>query len=144
MKAAPPLEDGEVIVFDHVPSLRAFKRTALLMIALTIPAVIAFAAVFPDSFWPAVPLFVTCFILMQERFTLGRHRAWITNRRVIFQGGRMVALADITSAQLRANGVRLRVVGAEKPSRLSYPADGPALVRAVEAAKSTAKGGDAQ
>lgn len=131
----PPLEDGERIVFDHIPSLRSFKRTALLMIVLTLPAVIAMAYVFPDTFWPAVPLFITCFILMQERFRLGRYRAWITNRRVILQGGRSIDLNDIRTAAQRGNGVRLFSEVSSRASKLFYPADGAALVRAIQSAK---------
>lgn len=142
MKGAPPLEDGEVILHDHVPSLRAFKRTAILMIVLTLPAVIAFAVVFEDSFWPAVPLFVTCFLLMQERFILGRHRAWITNQRVIFQGGRTLALSEIKAAGMRGNSVRLAWANGGKGSKLSYPEDGQALVNAIDAARKDAQNAD--
>lgn len=136
MKNAPPLDDGEEVLFDHIPSLRAFKRTALLMLALTLPAVIAFAVVFPDSFWPAVPLFVACVLLMQERVTLGRHRAWVTNQRVIFQGDRAVPLADIRGAAVKGNGVRVAVAKhSGKGIKLYYPANGQALVRAIETAR---------
>ena len=129
------MNEGEQVVFDHIPSLRSFKRTALLMIGLTLPAVIAMLFVFPDTFWPAVPLFVTCFILMQERFRLGRYRAWITNRRIIFQGGRTFALADIQAVRASGNGVRVNVGTGVKGIKLLYPEDGAALVTAITTAK---------
>lgn len=136
MTQAPPLHPGEAVVFDHVPSLRSYKRTALLMLALTLPAVIAMLVVFPDTFWPAVPLFITCFILMQERFRLGRHRAWITNQRIILQGGRAFDLADITGARHSGNGVRVGLLGhLGKGIKLFYPADGAALSKAIEDAR---------
>lgn len=132
---APPLNDGEHILFNHVPSLRAYKRTALLMIAVTLPAVVAFLFVFPDTFWPAVPLFVTCFLLMQERFTLGRHRAWITNQRIIFQGGRVTPLADVAGATKAGNGVRLMLQNGGKGEKLSYPEDAKALIATLDTAR---------
>lgn len=136
MSEGPPLADGEEIVFDHVPSLRSFKRTALLMLGLTLPAVVAMLVVFPDTFWPAVPLFVTCVILMQERVRLGRYRAWVTNRRIILQGDRAVDLTDVTGVRHSGNGVRVGVSGhAGKGVKLFYPADGSALEKAIEAAR---------
>ncbi|MBU2994169.1 hypothetical protein Q4555_07670 [Octadecabacter sp. 1_MG-2023] len=138
MSNLPPLEDGEVVMFDHVPSFRAFKRTALLMIALTVPAVVVFLIVFPDTLWPAVPMFVTCVILMQERVRLGRYRAWITNKRVIFQGERFIALDDIKAVGKRGNGVRLAWENGGKGSKLLYPEDADALIAAIETAKDAA------
>lgn len=136
MKNAPPLDEGEEILFDHIPSLRSFRRTALLMLAVTLPAVVAFAVVFPDSFWPAVPLFVACVLLMQERVTLGRHRAWVTNRRVILQGDRAVPLAGIRGVAVKGNGVRVAVAGhSGKGIKLYYPQNGQALVAAIEDAR---------
>ena len=131
MSDAPPLQDGEEIVFDHIPSLRSFKRTALLMIGLTLPAVIAMVIVFPDTFWPAVPLFITCFILMQERFRLGRYRAWVTTQRIILQGGREYPLADVLAARASGNGVRVNVGSGIKGIKLFYPDDGDVLVSAI-------------
>lgn len=128
---APPLQDGEEIVFDHIPSLSAFKRTSLVLIMLTLPAVIAFAVAFPDTIWPVVPLFVTCVLLMQERFRLGRYRAWLTNRRVILQGGRDVPLGDITGVKAHVFGVRLAGSGVT----MAYVGDKPALVAAINAAR---------
>ena len=131
----PPLEDGEEVMFDHIPSLRVFKRTALLLLALTLPAVIIFLVIFPDTFWPAVPLFVTCVILMQERVRLGRYRAWITNRRVILQGERMIPLGDIQAVDVLGNGVRIAYPNGGKGTKLMYSADKPALAKAIEAAR---------
>lgn len=136
MTQAPPLQDGEGVVFDHIPSLRSFKRTALLMLVLTLPAVVAMLVVFPDTFWPAVPLFVTCVILMQERIRLGRHRAWITNRRIILQGDRAVDLADVSAARPSGNGVRIGVSGhMGKGIKLFYPENAAALAEAIEEAR---------
>ncbi|WP_375280016.1 hypothetical protein [Pseudooctadecabacter sp.] len=134
--SGPPLEDGEQVVFDHVPSLRRFKRTALLMIVLTLFPVAAFLIVFPDTFWPAVPLFVTTVLLAQERVRLGRHRAWITNRRIIQQGGHSIALDDVENTRAEGNGVRLQLAGnIGKGPKLFYPEDGAALARAIMTAK---------
>ncbi|MCF2904733.1 hypothetical protein L0666_07020 [Octadecabacter sp. CECT 8868] len=135
MSNLPPLEDGEVVMFDHVPSFRAFKRTALLMIALTVPAVVVFLIVFPDTLWPVVPMFVTCVILMQERVRLGRYRAWITNKRVIFQADQSVALDDIGAVTKNRNGVRLAWINGGKGTKLLYPEDANALIAAIETAK---------
>lgn len=137
--SGPPLEAGEQIVFDHVPSLRRFKRTALLMIVLTLLPVAAFLIVFPDTFWPAVPLFVTTVLLAQERVRLGRHRAWITNRRIIMQGGQAIALADIAGTRTEGNGLRLHLDGnIGKGPKLFYPEDGDALATAIMTAKGNA------
>lgn len=139
MSQTPPLNDGEEVVYDHVPSLRSFKRTAVLMLGLTLPAVVAMLIVFPDTFWPAVPLFITCVILMQERVRLGRHRAWITNQRIILQGDRSVRMADVQAARHSGNGVRVAVAGhMGKGLKLFYPHDGPALAAAIANAKEEA------
>jgi len=136
MTSGPPLLEGETVLHDHIPSQRSFKRTALLMLVLTLPAVAAMLVVFPDTFWPAVPLFITCVILMQERVRLGRYRAWITNKRIILQGDRAVALTDVTGVRHSGNGVRIGVRGhMGKGIKLFYPADGAALVTAIETAK---------
>jgi len=135
MTASPPLLEGETVIHDHIPSLRAFKRTALLMLALTLPAVVAMLVVFPDTFWPVVPLFVTCVILMQERVRLGRYRAWVTNKRIILQGDRTLDLAEVTGAKHSGNGVRVGVQGhLGKGIKLFYPEDGPALSAVIETA----------
>ena len=31
--SGPPLEEGEVVLFDHIPSHAAFRRTALVLLA---------------------------------------------------------------------------------------------------------------
>jgi hypothetical protein len=135
LSQTPPLQDGEEVLFDHIPSLRVFKRTALLLLGLTVPAVIVFLVVLPDTFWPAVPLFVTCLLLMQERFRLGRYRAWITNQRVILQGDRSIALSDIQAVAVLGNGVRIAWPNGGKGTKLMYSADKPALAQAIEAAR---------
>lgn len=136
MKGAPPLADGEDVLFDHVPSLKVYKRTALLMIVLTLPVVAVFLYVFPDSLWPVVPLFVTCFLLMQERFSLGRYRAWITNRRIILQGGREIGLGEVTGAEAKGNGVRIGVAGHRgKGVKLFYSEDKAALLATIRDAR---------
>ncbi|MEL6960159.1 MAG: hypothetical protein AAGL89_14530 [Pseudomonadota bacterium] len=141
MSKGPPLQDGEEVLFDHVPSLRSFKRTALILIGLTIPAVAVMLVVFPDTIWPVVPLFVTCVILMQERVRLGRYRAWITNQRIVMQGDRSIDLADVTGSKHSGNGVRIGVAGhLGKGIKLFYPEDGPALIEAIESAKRNANG----
>ena len=135
----PALADGEAVIFDHVPSLRAFQLTALGMLGLTLLPVAAFAAAFPDSFWPAVPVFVTCMILLQERFRLGRHRAWITPRRIILQEGEEVTMTEVDRAEPRGTGVRVSCHGgARRGLRLSYVHDRPALARAINTAAAEA------
>lgn len=135
MTTAPPLEEGETVVFDHIPNLRAFKRSAVLMIGLTLPVVVVFLVVFPDTFWPAVPLFVTCLLLMQERFSLGRYRAWITNRRILLQGGESLPLTDVSGVTARGNGVRVRVANGGKAIKLVYAESGLSLIDAINTAK---------
>ena len=134
MKNAPPLHSGETILHNHVPSQRVFKRAAVFLIAVSLLPTIAFAFAFDDSFWVIVPLFVTCLLLMQERFTMGRHRAWITNQRIIFQD-RDIALADITATTVKAVYVRVQHSGAGKSAPIYYPADGPAVAQAIDAAR---------
>lgn len=135
MSGTPPLNPDEHVVFDHVPSLRVFKRTALLMIALTLPAVIAMLVVFPDTLWPTVPLFVTCLILTQERVRLGRYRAWITNQRILLQGDRTIPLAEVQALAKAGNGVRLNIGNGVKGVKLFYPSDPGALIAAIEQAR---------
>ena len=139
MTQAPPLEDGEHILFDHIPSLRAFRRTALVLLGLTLPVVVVFLVVFPDTLWPVVPLFVTCVILMQERVRLGRYRAWVTNRRIVLQAGEDLLLSDITAVKPATNGVKIEAEGTTgKGFKLVYPEDRAALVAALQDAKETA------
>jgi len=135
MKPAPPLREGEKILRDHIPSLGVFKRSALVLIALTLPAVAVVSVVFPDSYWPAVPLFVTCLLLMQERVTLGKHRAWLTNRRIILQGGDEVPLGDILAAGARRSTVRVTYGGKGIVLKLPYSDNATDFAQAIEAAR---------
>lgn len=135
MTQTPPLQNGEDVVFDHFPSARVFKRTALMMIGLTIPVVVVFLYVFPDTIWPTVPLFVTCVILMQERVRLGRYRAWITNQRVILQGGDAISLNDVARVAARTNGVQIVTKGDRANTKLHYPENPAALITAIETAQ---------
>ncbi len=136
--SGPPLEEGEEVVFDHVPSFAAFRKTALVLLGVTLAPTVAMAAVLPDSIWGAVPLFVACVILMQERVWLGKYRAWITNRRIIRQKGEDVPLWDVTNAAPSGNGVRVRTTGSPRGIKLFYPADGPALATAILSAREAA------
>lgn len=135
MTQTPPLEEGEQILHHHRPSLRRFRRSAVLMLLLTLPAVAAMLIAFPETIWPVVPLFVTSVLLAQERVTLGRHAAWITNRRVILQGNRSFPLAEVTAATPRRNGVQLVGVGTGKGVKLFYPEDASALAGIVNDAR---------
>jgi hypothetical protein len=132
---APPLNDDEVILHDHLPSLRVFKWVALFLLAVSMLPTLAFAVTFPDTYWPIAPLFVTCFLLVQERFTLGRHRAWITNQRIILQGGADLALGSIDTLKSKTVAVQVRHSGGGKPMQLFYPEDGPALTRTIDVAR---------
>ena len=137
MMGGPPLEAGEEVRFDHVPSQSAFRRTALVLLGATLIPTVVIAVLMPDTAWPALPLFVTCVLLMQERVTLGRHRAWVTNRRIIRQGDEDLPLYDVAAAEPeRATGaVRLRIAGRRRAVRLAYPADAPALANAILTAR---------
>ena len=134
MTQAPPLLDGESVVFDHVPNMRVFRRAALFLIMISVFPTLAFAIVFDDSFWVIVPMFAACVLLMQERFTLGRHRAWVTTHRIILQNGE-VALADVTSTRAKSVYVKVTHRGNSKSVPLYYPTDGKALVRAISRAQ---------
>lgn len=134
--SAPPLDPGETLLCDHIPSLRAFRRTALLGIALSIPPMLAFLVILPDTVWPVVPLFLTCLLLMQERFRLGRHRAWVTSRRVIFQGGRSLPLPGLTEVRAAHGAVYLSgAQGAEKLSYAARPAELAAVINTARASE---------
>lgn len=135
MTNAPPLHDGEVVIYDHIPSMAKFKRTALVLIALTLPAVAVFLVILPDTFWPVVPLFVTCLMLMQERFRLGRHRAWVTNQRIVFQGGQSLDLAHVTSVVSKASGVQVTTGPNTERTKLVYAANAAELVQAIQTAQ---------
>lgn len=135
MSKAPPLEDGEEVIFDHIPSLKAFKGTASLMLLLTLPVVAVFLVLFPDTFWPAVPLFVTSVLLAQERVTIGKHRAWVTNRRVLFQKDQVVNLSDVTNARPVRSAVRLEGEGTANGAKLFYPHDAGVLAGVINDAR---------
>lgn len=134
-QSGPPLEEGEEILFDHIPSHAAFRKVALILLAVTLLPTAAFAIVFPDTIWPAVPLFAACVILMQERVTFGRHRAWVTSRRIVMQKGRELPLTEVTQAAVKGNGVRVGTRTSIKGIKLFYPPDGPALAAAINAAR---------
>jgi len=128
---APQLAEGEDIIHHHVPNLGVFKRTALLLLAITLVPTLVIAVAVPDTFWAAVPMFVTCLLLMQERYNLGKHAAWITNQRVLFQGDEALALNDITSVEPKGNGVLLRHDAAAKSTKLNYAKDRSALAQTI-------------
>ncbi|SLN53698.1 hypothetical protein [Pseudooctadecabacter jejudonensis] len=136
MTEGPPLTEGEAVVFDHIPSLKPFKRTARILLLASLVPTIAFLIVFPDTFWPAVPLFVACLLLVQERWTISKYRAWVTNRRVILQGGRDIALGDITKTQTR--GSALMITTGITRLRLYYAEDPAAFQAAVDTARKAA------
>lgn len=132
MSDAPPLDEGEVVVFDHVPSHASFRRAALFLLLISLLPTIIFALVFPDTLWIMLPLFLSCMLLVQERFKLGRHRAWITDKRIIVQDGTSINLADVTDIKKRAVLVSLRHGPDRAVQSLYYPPDGAALFRAIQ------------
>ena len=115
----PPMNENEVILHDHIPSMRKFRKAALISILITLVTSFVFSMVWPNSLAAVVPLLLTCAVLFQERLTLGKHRAWITNQRVILQGGSDAPLWDVAGVTPRWGGVRLDGVDV----RLSYVAD---------------------
>ncbi len=129
-KGLPPLNDGEIVLHDHVPSMGKFRKAALVAIAITLVPTVMFAVLWPDTLFGVVPLLLTCVVLVQERLTLGRYRAWITNQRVILQGGEEAPLWDVTEVTQRWAGVRLDGVNL----RLAYVADTQALRDVIAAA----------
>ena len=135
MSDGPPLQNGEVVVFDHVPSQATFRRAALFLLLISLLPTIIFAVVFPDTLWIILPLFLACIFLVQERFKLGRHRAWITNQRIIIQDGTSIDLADVTDVKARAVVVGVRYGADRAMQPLYYAADGAALADAIETAK---------
>lgn len=135
MTKGPPLHSGEEIVFDHIPSLKAFKRAALFLIFVSLMPTIAFALAMPDSYWVSLPLFLCCLILMQERFRLGRHRAWITNARIILLDGTMIDLDAITSVKVKQVAVRVRYGETDTVQSLHYPENGAVLSDAINDAR---------
>lgn len=135
MNDAPPLQSDEVIVFDHVPSLRTFRRAAIILLLISLLPTIIFAVVFPDTLWIILPLFLACMLLVQERFKLGRHRAWITNQRIILQDGTAIDLADVSKVKARSVVVGVRHGTNRAMLPLYYAPDGAALAKAIETAK---------
>ena len=135
MSDGPPLQNGEVVVFDHVPSHATFRRAALFLLLISLLPTIIFAVVFSDTLWIILPLFLACILLVQERFKLGRHRAWITNQRIIIQDGTSIDLADVTDVKARSVVVGVRHGADRAMQPLYYAADGAALADAIETAK---------
>lgn len=134
MTNGPVLLEGEEIIHHHVPHLGAFKRTALLLLAISLVPTLVIATLIPDTFWAAVPVFLTCLLLMQERYNLGKHAAWVTNQRVILQGDDAIALADIETLDTFGNAVRLRRAKGQR-IRLNYAKDRQQLLGAIQTAK---------
>ena len=134
----PDLAEGETLLHQHTPDLGAFKRTALLLLAITlVPTVVMYVA-FPDTFWVAVPLFISCFLLMQERFGLGKHAAWVTDRRIIWQDGRTIDLAEINTVDMIGNAVRIRTKDHGTKHKLYYAKGRRALRDLVNSARGDA------
>lgn len=105
------------------------------MLAITlVPTGVMFFA-FPDTLWVAVPLFVTCLLLMQERVTLGKYAAWITNQRVILQSDQSLDLAQIDSVDVIGNAVRIRPVDRGARVKLYYPKDRAELLGVLNSAR---------
>lgn len=135
MKSTPQLAEGEEILHHHVPNLRTFKRTALLMLAITIFPTAVILMLFPDTLWGVAPMFVTCLLLMQERFNLGKYAAWITNQRILMQSDEEIALGDISKTDTFGNAVRLHQKARGQTSKLYYAKDRKALKQLIEIAR---------
>ena len=135
MKSAPQLAEGEEVLHHHVPNLGVFKRTALLMLAITIIPTVLILVLFPDTLWGVAPMFVTCLLLMQERFNLGKYAAWITNQRILLQGDEEIALGEISMTDTFGNVVRLRHGADGQKSKLYYAKDRGALMQLIETAR---------
>ena len=127
----PPLNDGETVLYDHVPSLRKFRKAALIAILITLIPSFVFSMVWPDTGAAVVPLLLSCAVLVQERFKLGRYRAWITNQRVILQGGEDAPLWDVSGVTPRLAGVRLDGIDVQ----LAYVADVQTLREVITTAQ---------
>ena len=127
------------MVHHHKPDLGTFKRTALLLLAITLVPTAVMYILFPGTFWVVVPLFVSSFVLMQERFGLGKHTAWVTNQRIIWQGGGDVALSAISKVDMFANAVRIRTDDGEPSHKIYYAKDRRALCDLID----TTRGGTA-
>ena len=131
-KGLPPLDEDETILHDHIPSLGKFRKAALIAILITLVPSFVFSMVWPDSLVAVIPLLLTCAVLLQERLTLGKHRAWITDKRVILQGGQDAPLWDVTGVTTKWAGVRLEGVDV----RLAYVADVQTLSDVIATAQS--------
>nr|WP_268821673.1 hypothetical protein [Octadecabacter dasysiphoniae] len=129
------MNEGEVIVFDHLPSHRTFRRAAVFLLLVSLVPTLIFALVFPDTLWIMLPLFLACMLLVQERFKLGRHRAWITNRRIILQDGTAIDLADVVETKARSVVVGVRHGADRAMLPLYYAADGETLAAAIDTAR---------
>ncbi|HCP80771.1 MAG TPA: hypothetical protein DIT67_03980 [Octadecabacter sp.] len=135
MKSTPKLAEGEEVLHHHVPNLGAFKRTALFMLAITIIPTAFILTLFPETLWGVAPMFITCLLLMQERFNLGKYAAWITNQRVVLQGDEEIALRDISMTDTFGNAVRLHHGADGQKSKLNYAKDRAALRQLIETAR---------
>ena len=135
MKSAPKLAEGEDVLHHHVPNLGAFKRTALLMLAITIIPTALILALFPDTLWGVAPMFITCLLLMQERFNLGKYAAWVTTQRVVLQSDEEIALGDISMTDTFGNAVRLHHKDGGQKTKLYYAKDRAALRQLIETAR---------
>lgn len=131
--AAPPLADGETLLHTHVPSLRSFQRTALVFLGLALLVTAIAAGIGAPDYVVIAPVILTLLVLLQERLTLGRNGAWVTNRRILFQTGREVPLSRIGPARPRGTSVRLGGEG----GRIMYAADAATLARTINEATSS-------
>jgi len=129
-KGLPPLNDDETVLHDHVPSMRKFRKAAMIALLINLVPTVMFAVVWPDTLAGVAPLLITCVLLVQERLTLGRYRAWITSQRVILQGGEEAPLWDVSGVTPRWAGARLDGVNI----RLAYVGDIQALRDAIASA----------
>lgn len=141
----PELEEGERVVFEHMPSLRSFQRWALLFLGLALLVTAVFAAVSSALPRPVanstmtLPLFATCVVLVWERITFGRHKAWITDRRIVPARGAALPLAEVSGAAHRGNGVRIDNLRGFKAMKLYFSPDPAALVAAIDGARAGGK-----
>ncbi len=142
----PELEEGERVVFEHVPSVASFQRWALLFLGIAVLVTAAFAAVSSNLPLPVanstmtLPLFATCVVLVWERVTFRRHRAWITDRRIVPAKGVPLPLREVSGAARRGNGVRIDNLRGIKAMKLYFSPDPAALVAAIDRARSGGQG----
>ena len=137
----PELEEGERVVFEHVPSVASFQRWALVFLGLALLVTAVFAAVSSNLPRPVanstmtLPLFATCIVLVWERLTFRRHRAWITDRRIVPAKAPPLPLAQVSGAARRGNGVRIDDLRGLKAMKLYYAPDPAALIAAIDGAR---------